>query len=188
MKCTVQRVLVASCLVAAPLMLAAPASAAITTGSCDGSVTIEGVTYTPENDTPGNPVVVPKGSGVVVDYTGNTGGAVIKNHSGFIAVHVGPFPIKVATWEGKNRKGEVEKTDTYPLDQAYDALPFGVVGIYRVSGEHSGEGGTCKGFAYVKIEGTPITTVPGAAATAVTVAAIGGVVGAAFVKRPRGTV
>jgi hypothetical protein len=172
-------------MVALPLALAAPASAKITEGPCDGSVTIQGVTYTPANDTPGNPAVIPNESGVIVDYTGNTGGVVIKDHSGSISIHVGPIPIEVATWAGENADELVEKTDTYPLDQAYEALPFDVVGIYRVSGEHSGEGGACAGFAYVRIEGNPITTVPGAAATAVTVAAAGGVVGAAFAKKPK---
>lgn len=176
----------AGCVLSLPLILAAPASAAITAGPCDGSVTIEGVTYTPDNDTPGNPVVIPKEPGVVVEYTGNTGGVVIKNHEGYIAVHVGPIPIKVATWAGENADERVERSDTYALDQAYAELPFDVVGIYRVSGKHEGKGGACEGFAYVKIEGNPITTVPGAAAAGITVAAAAGVVGSAVAKRAKG--
>jgi hypothetical protein len=167
-----------------PLLLAAPARASVTLGPCDGSVTIEGVTYTPDNDTPDDPVLVPKESGVTVGYEGNTGGVVIKNHNGYIAVDVGPIPIKVATWSGENADEQVSKADTYALDDAYAKLPFDVVGLYRVSGKHEGEGGSCEGFAYVKIEGNPITTVPGAAAVAVTVAAVGGVAAAGRVKRP----
>ena len=185
--CFAARGLALSCILAAPLVLAAPASAAITTGPCDGTVTIEGVTYTPANDTRDNPVVVPDGTGLIVDYTGNTGGVVIKNHSGYIAVHVGPVPIKVATWAGKNADEEIEKTDTYALDEAYDKLPVDIVGIFRVSGKHDGKGGVCEGFAYVKIEGNPLTTIPGAVATVVTLAAAGGMVGAGIAKKGKGT-
>jgi hypothetical protein len=48
-------------------------------------------------------------------------------------------------------------------------LPFDVVGVYRVSGFHHGDVGACDGFVYVKIEGNPLATVPGAAAAALTV-------------------
>jgi hypothetical protein len=168
-------------------VLAVPASASVTAGPCDGSVTILGVTYTPENDTPADPVVIPDESGVVVEYTGNTGGVVIKNHRGSIAVDVGPIPITVAEWSGRNADDEVATTDNYALDEAFAKLPFDIVGIYRVSGTHVGRGGTCEGFAYVKIEGNPLSTVPGIAATVVTAASAAGVVAAASARKPKGT-
>lgn len=150
-----------------PLLWAAPASANVT-GPCDGSATIKGVTYTPNNDTPGNPVVIPNEKGVIVDWQGNTGGVVIKNHTGQIAVDVGPFGVVVADWSGENANKETEKHGKYNLDDAYDKLPVDLVGIYRVSGFHHGEGGACDGFVYVKIEGNPLSTVPGAGAAVLT--------------------
>jgi hypothetical protein len=168
------------------LALPPPAWASITTGPCDGSVTIQGITYTPANDTPGNAVVIPDESGVVVDYSGDTGGVVIKNHHGSIAVDVGPIPITVAEWSGRNADEEVATTDTYALDDAFAKLPFDIVGIYRVSGSHEGRGGTCEGFAYVKIEGNPLGTVPGIAATVITVGGAAGVVAAASARKPKG--
>jgi hypothetical protein len=169
------------------LVLAVPASASVTVGPCDGSVTILGVTYTPENDTPADPVLIPDESGVVVEYTGNTGGVVIKNHRGSIAVDVGPIPITVAEWSSRNADDEVATTDTYALDEAFAKLPFDIVGIYRVSGKHEGRGGTCEGFAYVKIEGNPLGTVPGITATVVTAAGAAGVLAAASARKPKGT-
>ncbi len=167
------------------LALAAPAFASITTGPCDGSVTIQGVKYTPANDTPSNPVLIPDGSGIVVQYTGTTGGVVIKNHHGSIAVDVGPIPITVADWSGENADEKVEKTGTYALDDALAKLPIDIVGIFRVSGTHEGRGGTCEGFAYVKIEGNPLGTIPGVAAAGVTVVAAAGVGAAAAARKPR---
>lgn len=174
-------------LVGLGLLCTTPAFASITAGPCDGSVTIEGVTYTPANDTPGDPVVIPDKSGVIVEYSGDTGGVVIKNHHGSIAVDVGPIAIEVAEWSGRNADGEVSTTDTYALDDAYAKLPFDIVGIYRVSGTHEGRGGRCAGFAYVKIEGNPLGTVPGVAAAVITLGGVVGVAAAASARKPKGT-
>jgi hypothetical protein len=169
-----------SAAVLGPFLLARPAFADVT-GPCDGSVTIKGVTYTPDNDSPGDPVVVPSGSGVVAKWEGSTD-VPIKNHHGEILVHIGPASIAVASWEGENADEETQASGSYDLDDAYAKLPLDVVGIYRVSGYHEGKGGRCDGFVYVKIEGNPLATVPGAAAAALTVAAVAGVVVAAFAK------
>ena len=94
--------------------------------------------------------------------------------------------MTVAEWSGRNGDEEVEASGTYALDDAYAKLPFDIVGIYRVSGSHEGRGGTCEGFAYVKIEGSPLTTVPGVAAVVVTVGGAAGVVAAASARKPKG--
>ncbi len=164
------------------LLAAWPARANVT-GPCNGSATIQGVTYTPANDTPSNPVVLPNEKGVVASWEGSTDGP-IHNHHGEIGVDVGPFTIKVADWAGENKKDEVQKKGKYQLDDAYAKLPLGIVGIFRVSGFHEGDEARCDGFVYVKIEGNPLATVPGAASVALTVvtAVLVGVAGIA--RRP----
>jgi hypothetical protein len=82
------------------LPAASPAGANVT-GPWNGSVTIEGVTYTP-----GNPVVLPNEEGVVASWEGRTDGA-IHNHHGEIGIDVGPFTIEVADWAGDNENDEV---------------------------------------------------------------------------------
>jgi hypothetical protein len=159
-----------------------PAGASITEGSCDGSVTIDGTTYTPANDSPDNPIVVPDKKGLVATYEGTTG-VVIHNHTGQISVMVGPAGIPVADWGGKNADDEVEASGTYAVDDAFDKLGFRAVGIYRIEGSHAGDEDTCAGFAYVKVEGNPLGTPAGAGAVAVGVAAAAGVIGAGFAKK-----
>jgi hypothetical protein len=166
-------------------LTAAPASAAITEGPCDGSVTIKGTTYTPANDTEANPVIVPDEPGLVFTWHGDTGGAVIKNHSGQIGVSIGPGVVPVADWSNPNEGGDTSADGSYNLDTAWEKIGFHLVGIYRVEGNHDGEGGSCEGFAYVKIEGNPLTTPVGAGALALTVAAGAGVLFAGKAKRAK---
>ncbi|MBI2238332.1 MAG: hypothetical protein HYU54_07400 [Actinobacteria bacterium] len=177
------RTLAAAILWSFPVLLfAAPAGAAVT-GPCDGSATIEGVTYTPANDTPGNPVALPDKEGVVASWEGSTDGP-IHNHNGEIGVDVGPFTIPVADWAGENKKDEVQKKGEYQLDDAYAKLPLGIVGLFRVSGSHIGDEASCEGFVYVKIEGNPLSTVPGVAAAALTTATAALVAAAGVARRP----
>jgi len=179
----VARIVVASAFAVAPaLALAGPAGAAITKGPCNGSATIGGTTYTPANDTEANPIIVPEQG--TVAWQGTTGGAVIKNHSGSIGIVVGPGSITVADWANPNKKGDTESSGTYDLATAYEKLPLDIVGIYKVVGEHAGQGGSCEGFAMVKIDGNPLATVPGAAAAGLTVLTGAGVVAAGMAKKP----
>lgn len=160
--------------------LAGIASAAIQ-GPCDGSATIGGRTYTPANDTPSNPVVLPSGPGLVASWIGSTQ-VVITNHEGGIAVVIGPGSVGVASWGSENKDKKTSASGEYPVDQARNALPVDLVGLYRVTGFHRGEGGSCTGSAMIKIEGNPLTNPIGAGAAAGTLAAAMAAFAAAFAK------
>ena len=145
------------------LVMITGAALAVSVGPCNGSVQIDGVTYTPENDSAANPIVVPDKDGLVAAWTGTTD-VVIKNHSGSVGVVVGPGTIVLATWDGENADDEVGSSGDYNVDEARDLLPFDVVGLYELSASHSGDGGTCSGSAMVLIEGNPLQTPVGAGA------------------------
>lgn len=140
---------------------ATPANASITEGAdvCSGSADINGVTYTPANDTPGNAIPLPDEEGVRIPWRG-TADMDNSSHSGSLAVVVAGFNIRVANWSG----GGTEKgsSGVYELDDFYDELesrvPLGrIPGVWRVSGEHMGDK-RCAGFAMIKIEGNPLGT------------------------------
>lgn len=166
-----RRLLVVAALVAGPLFLAASPARALVTGGCNGSATIKGVTYTPANDTPGNPVLIPNEKGVMIPWEATTGGP-ITDHHGQIGVNAGPFVIPVAKWAGENADKKTKDADTYSLDSAYEKIPVRLVGLYRVSGFHTGTGGDCEGFVYVRFEGNPLATVPGILAVGLTGGAV----------------
>ena len=155
-------------------------AAAIVVGPCNGSVVIDGTTYTPENDSPANPIVIPDEEGLIAAWSGNTD-VVIKDHSGNVGVVVGPSTITLATWSGENADDEVQSNGEYNVDDARELLPFDVVGLYELRAAHSGSGGACTGSAMILIEGNPLATPVGAGA-------VGGVVlaGAGIVMAGRG--
>jgi hypothetical protein len=164
-------------------LTAAPASANVTEGPCDGSVTIKGVTYTPENDTKDNPIVVPDEPGLTFTWHGDTGGTVITDHHGQIGVSVGPGVVPVAEWANPNTGEETSKDGSYNIDTAWEKIGMHLVGIYRIEGSHEGTGGTCEGFAFVKIEGNPLTTPVGAGAVGLTLLTGAGVLFAGKAKK-----
>ncbi|MDX1447591.1 MAG: hypothetical protein R3246_00895 [Acidimicrobiia bacterium] len=141
------------------MLLAVPASAVIE-GPCDGSVTIGGVTYGPENDTPDDPIVVPaERSGVTADWEATTG-TPITDHAGTVGIVVGPVTIEIADWNGENAENETDASGSYDLA----SLPVtNLTGLYEVTGSHSGEGGTCSGSVMVLLEGNPLSNPVGAA-------------------------
>jgi hypothetical protein len=143
---------------------------------------IDGVTYTPDNDTPSNPVVIPDEEGLVAEWEGRTDGP-ITDHSGEIYVVAGPVNISIGDWGAPNKpKPKRRARGNYDIDEARsDAMK--VVGLYRVEGSHSGDGGSCEGFVLVKIEGNPLGTVPGAASAGGTLLAGIGLVAAAMAKK-----
>lgn len=123
---------------------------------CFGEAKIKGETYTPANDTPGNAIPIPDEDGVQVTYSG---GVTFenKNHEGSVKVQVGPFPIEVGDWEGSNEADERSvENRIYELDDFRDKLPIWIPGVWRVSGTHSASGGTCDGFAMIKLEGAAL--------------------------------
>lgn len=170
----------------ATLVLAAPALADVTAG-CSGEATIDGVTYTPANDTPSNPIVVPKDEGVVIPWKGAT---TFDNngHGGSLNLTVGPFSIEVADWADTNgpRPNQQNNEGEYSLDEFYeDRSPFGrnVVGIYEVTGNHTADGGSCSGNAMVKFEGNVLSSPVGAGSVVLIVITAGGIAMATFARK-----
>jgi hypothetical protein len=128
---------------------------------CSGEATIKGETYTPDNDTPGNAIPIPNEDGVQATYSGSVSFE-NRNHSGSVSVQVGPFPITVGDWEGSNEADERSVTDKiYELDDFRDQLPVWIPGVWRVNGTHTASGGSCDGFAMIKLEGAALGSVVG---------------------------
>lgn len=126
-------------------------------GDCTGEATIEGVTYTPANDTPSNAIPIPDKEGVEVRYSGSVG-FTNTNHSGSAKVQVGPFGITLGDWSGANPQDTRGVTDnTYALDDFRSKLPIWIPGVWKVTATHSADGGECTGFAMVKLDGNPLT-------------------------------
>lgn len=140
------------------------ALARITEGDdvCSGTATIDGVDYTPANDTPGNAIPIPNEEGVRIRWVG-TADMDNSSHNGSLYVNVAGFNVRVATWMG----GGVERGSNgfYELDDFYEELdrivPIGrVPGVWKVSGEHNAEK-RCAGFAMIRLEGNPLGTLVG---------------------------
>jgi hypothetical protein len=122
-------------------------------GDCDGWVEIEGVRYDDSNDTPDNPIIIPADSEtLVVSYSGGVGFA-NTNHSGKVALALGPTTITIEDWGSPNPADTRESSGTYDLSDFRDSIPFKPTGIYEVTGEHSADGGSCSGTVFVKFEG-----------------------------------
>ncbi|MEX2279276.1 MAG: hypothetical protein WEA76_04215 [Acidimicrobiia bacterium] len=165
-------------LAAFPLLAAMPALGSVTP-PCNGSVTIGGATYGPDNDTAGNPIVIPADkSGVVAVWTATTG-TPITDHSGSVGIVVGPSTVELASWNGENADLETTVEGDFSLASAPSFLQS-LTGLYEVTATHSGNGGSCDGSVMVKLEGNAATTPVGAASIGGTVAAA---LGLAFAGR-----
>lgn len=144
-------------------------------GPCSGTVTIDGEEYDESNDTADNPIVIPDKSGLIAAWTGQTDNP-ITNHNGSVGIVIGPTTWEIEDWEGENADNETSADGDYAVDDAKDFLPFDLVGLYELSGSHSGDGGTCDGSVMLLIEGNAATTPIGAASIVGTLAAGTGVV------------
>lgn len=176
--------------VASLALLLSPAYADVTPeGECDGFATIQGEKYTPENDTSGNPIIVPKDEGVVIPWEGwttfdNNG------HEGQLAVKVGPIDVQVADWKDRE-PDEPNKERTggnYSLDDFYDnKSPFGrnVIGLYQLTGSHAANGGSCSGNAMVKFEGSVLSSPLGSGSILLIIITAGGVAMASIARKER---
>lgn len=141
--------------------LAPGIASASVTGDCTGSAEIQGVTYTPANDTPATAIPIPNEDGVTVKYSGSVGFK-NTNHHGSVRVQVASFGIKVGDWAGTNEKDERGvKDQIYELDGFRSSLPVWIPGIWRVSATHSADGGSCSGFALIRLEGNPLGSAVG---------------------------
>jgi hypothetical protein len=75
---------------------------------------------------------------------------VSKDHQGSIVVKIGPGSVPVADWGDPNDKGEKSKRGRRPMPVGFAEIP---PGVYIVSGEHSGDTGSCSGQIEITIEG-----------------------------------
>jgi hypothetical protein len=121
------------------LLIGVGAGAAID-GPCRGTATIDGIVYSEANDSADNPIVIPDQDGLIAFWEGSTD-APITEHTGELGVVIGPATINFADWGGENSDLETESSGSYAIDDARDVLPINLVGLYEVSGFHSGEGG-----------------------------------------------
>ncbi|MDH5371903.1 MAG: hypothetical protein OEX97_03055 [Acidimicrobiia bacterium] len=159
------------------LLLSGVAAGAAIDGPCRGTVTIDGIVYSEANDSASNPIVIPDEEGLIAFWEGSTNEP-ITDHTGEIGVVVGPTTINFADWGGDNAALKTDSNGSYAIDDARDVLPISVVGLYKVSGFHRGEGGSCDGSVMVLLEGNPLTTPVGAGAAAGTILAGLGVLSA----------
>jgi hypothetical protein len=144
-------------------------------GGCTGSVTIEGNTYGPNNDTVDNPIVVPiEKDGVVAQWEGEVPFA-NQNNQGELGIVVGPFTISIADWGDANTANKQGNSGSYSVEEFKNLFPVPETliprGVYELSGEHTADGGNCSGTVMVKLEGSGaigIASVVGAGVTLLT--------------------
>jgi len=89
-----------------------------------------------------------------VVWNGTTGSQEIKNNSWHVDVFGVPTPLRGG---GPNDEGDTGGDGTVDVSSN---LPFRFAGLFFVSGELSGEGGSCAGSGWMKIAGDPVGTVP----------------------------
>lgn len=143
---------------AGPALAADPAEASIT-GPCTlGALSEDGAggeldeLRGPGVADPLNPFDV-AGDGRVA-WTG-TGPAIT---TGTYSVSVYGVPLPFLSGDVDNPEGRTEADGVLVIG---DILPIDVVGTFEVSGSISGEGGSCSGSAWVRLDGEPLTSIPG---------------------------
>ena len=148
----------------AVLLLSAIPALADITGPCDGSATIDGTTYDASFDTASKPIVVPADrAGMTIPYSGSIT-VTNTNYLGAVGVVIGPTTVNVAVWgldENPDDKRSTDPGAIYILGSDLDNL----VGLYQLTAFHDADGGSCDATAMVKLEGDPLSTPVGAAAT-----------------------
>jgi hypothetical protein len=87
-------------------------------------------------------------------WSGTTGDQVITNNSWHIDVFGFPTPLRGGD---ANEAGDRQGQDRYDVSAS---APFRLTGLFFVSGELTGEGGSCAGSGWFKIAGEPVGTVP----------------------------
>lgn len=90
-----------------------------------------------------------------VSYDGTTS-VVIKNYTYGIAVFGVPTPLQGSD---PNDDEDTEGDGTVGVAEN-STMPFKVTGLYFVSGNYSGEGGSCTGSGWFQLVGDPIGTIP----------------------------
>lgn len=88
-----------------------------------------------------------------VQWAGTMGPLVIKDHSWGVSVFNIPTP---QSGGDPNEGGDTDGDGTV---QVSDTLPFEVTGLFYVSGQISGTGGSCEGSGWVKLSGDAFGTI-----------------------------
>lgn len=89
-----------------------------------------------------------------VEWSGTQGSQVITDHHWSISIFNIPTPLS----GGDPNAGH--KTDGAGTVQVGQNLPFKLVGLFYASGQISGTGGDCAGSGWMKLDGSPIGTIP----------------------------
>jgi hypothetical protein len=89
-----------------------------------------------------------------VAWAGTQGSQVIKDHHWSVSIFNVPTPLSGGD---ANADG---KTDGAGTVEVGDNLPFKITGLFYVSGQISGTGGSCAGSGWMKLNGDPIGTIP----------------------------
>jgi hypothetical protein len=99
---------------ASVLILPATALAGVE-GGCTGSVVIDGNTYGPNNDTVGNPIVVPiEEDGIVAIWKGQVPFD-NQNNEGKLGIVVGPWTLQIADWGDPNTANKQGNSGSYSI-------------------------------------------------------------------------
>src|SRR3990172_1463371 len=122
----------------------------ITLASNDGTAPLDEAAGPGEGGTFSDPFLVDWDG--TVDWTGSTGGTVVRN--GFAHVEVFGLPTPLSTFTGHN---DEETTTLSGTVGVAETAPFQFTGLFYISGELGGESGpVCKGSAWVKLTGDPV--------------------------------
>ncbi len=144
----------------------APDADAGVTGGCTGSADFTADTvgaYGPDNDTTGNPIIVPKADDNVAMWEGSVPGE-NTNFSGKVEVQIGPVWLEVADWgfpnfDGSNDLDGRDDSGDYNMDEFWSIVEDAgfsknwIQGIYNARASHSADGVDCEAQFMVKFEG-----------------------------------
>ena len=164
----------------AVLALAGPALGQHIDGGCTVTATASpngDIMGTPAEATRSNPFEIdPDGT---ISYIATSLGAIM-DHTWRIRVDIAGFKITVASGGDPNEGGTVESIGTVDvrreieeIKQENPSLPE-IRGIYLVSGDIRGDGGTCTGSAYVRVLGSPLDSIVGQVAAVIGLIALAG--------------
>jgi hypothetical protein len=153
-------------LVSALVLMAPNPAAADVTGGCTGSADFSADSvgaYTPDFDTKGNPIIVPKADGNSASWEGSVPGE-NRTFGGEVEIRIGWGWIVVADWGFPNHDGENvddERSDNgvYNMDELWDVLPKNIAqGIYEARATHAASGVACEANFFVKFEGSALSS------------------------------
>ena len=89
-----------------------------------------------------------------MQWAGTMGPLVIKDHNWSVSVFMLPTP---QSGGDANEDGDTDGDGTVEVS---DTLPFEVTGLFYVSGQISGDGGSCEGSGWVRLTGDAFGTIP----------------------------